>query len=135
MMENRGSAARAVAFEETAVEKKRRRLLQARGLPAGEKLLYLFSVVVCVALAALVISQYAEVTELNVEIQKVEEETKRIQEINRQLEAEKNMLSSGERIRRFAEMKGMVPAENVKPFPSPGDRKNLSEQADRDKQG
>jgi len=135
MMENRGSAARAVAFEETAVEKKRRRLLQARGLPAGEKLLYLFSVVVCVALAALVISQYAEVTELNVEIQKVEEETKRIQEINRQLEAEKNMLSSGERIRRFAEMKGMVPAENVKPVPSSGDRKNLSEQADRDKQG
>ncbi len=56
-MENRESAARAVAFEKIAVEKKRRRLLQARGLPAGEKLLYLFSVVVCVALAALVISR------------------------------------------------------------------------------
>lgn len=135
MMENRGSAARAVAFEETAVKKKKRRLLQTRGLPASEKLLYLFSVVVCVTLAALVISQYAKVTELNMEIQKVEEEAKWLQEINRQLEAEKNMLSSGERIRRFAEMRGMVPAENVKPFPSANGRKNLSEQADRDKRG
>ena len=135
MMENRGSAARAVAFEEAAVKKKKRRLLQAKGLPASEKLLYLFSVVVCVALAALVISQYAEVTELNVEIQKVEEEAKKIMEINRQLEAEKNMLSSGERIRQFAETRGMVPAENVKPFPSSTDRENLNKQADRDKRG
>lgn len=123
MMENRGSAAKAAVFEEAAVKKKKRRLLQARGLPAGEKLLYLFSVVVCVALAVLVISQYAKVTELNMEIQKVEEEAKRIQEINRQLEAEKNMLSSGERIRRFAEMRGMVPVEDIKPFP-PSDVRN-----------
>ena len=135
MMENRGGAARAIAYEEVAVKKKKRRLLKAKGLPASEKILYLSSVVICVALAALVISQYAKVTELNVEIQKVEQEMKRLQEINRQLEAEKNTLSSGERIRRFAEMRGMVPVENVKPFPSSKHQKDLSEQTEADKQG
>jgi cell division protein FtsL len=135
MMENRGNAARAVSFEETAARQKRRRLSQAKGIPAGEKLLYLFSVVICVALATLVISRYAEVTELNVEIQKVEEEAKRIEEINRQLETEKKMLSSGERIRQFAEMRGMIPAENVKPFPSLTGREDPEKRAARDKRG
>ena len=134
MMENREAPPERSPLKRP-LSKKREGGFCRRGDCPPERNYRIVQLVVCVALAALVISQYAEVTELNVEIQKVEEETKRIQEIKRQLEAEKNMLSSGERIRRLREMKGMVPAENVKPFPSSGDRKNLSEQADRDKQG
>lgn len=108
MRENQGSAAVALDYQVAAEEKKKKNLIR-QGISASEKLLYLLSVVVCVALASLVLSLYARVTETNVQIQKQKREVERLQEVNRQLETEQRELSRGERIRKFAEERGMVP--------------------------
>jgi cell division protein FtsL len=77
------------------------------GMPVGEKLLYLFSVVVCVALLLTVVSRFAKVTELNVAIHATELAIEKAQKENLQLETEKRKLESPERIRKFAESKGL----------------------------
>lgn len=107
MRENRSNVAvaRPLTDSTAAVKKKKKPLL--KGLPIGEKLLYLFSILVCVTLALTVISGYAKITELNVAIQKTENEIKQAQKVNLKLETEKKKLGSVERIREFAESKGL----------------------------
>ncbi|MFC4076539.1 cell division protein FtsL [Salinithrix halophila] len=116
MREYRGNTSVAYQLEsqpKVAAQRESRPL--RRGLPAGEKILYLFSVIICVALASLVLSRYAAVAELNVKLQKVEQETVQLQDTNQQLESEQKELKSGERIRRYAEDKGMILAERNRP--------------------
>jgi cell division protein FtsL len=81
---------------------------QKHGLTSGEKLVYLMSVVVCVVIASLVLSRHAMLTEINMEVQKLEREAAELTESNRQLSTEVDSLGSGERIRQFAEEKGMI---------------------------
>ncbi|MFC7442321.1 cell division protein FtsL [Laceyella putida] len=73
----------------------------------GEKLLYLFSVVVCVALALVVLSKYAKVNELNVALEEAKTAVEEAHKVNFKLEAEKKKLEDVERIRKFAESNGL----------------------------
>ncbi|SHE62286.1 cell division protein FtsL [Seinonella peptonophila] len=109
MRENQGNAALAYS-----VEKQNQKKLKAGSkkapriaLPVGEKLLYLFSIVVCVLLASVVLAKYAEVTALNVSIQEISTEVEKTKEVNLQLESEKKRLGSMERVRKFAEEQGL----------------------------
>jgi cell division protein FtsL len=110
MKEDRWNVAVARPLTPAAQERKKRESKQQpllKGLPVGEKLLYLSSVVVCVTLITTVISQYARATELSVHIQKTEQQIEKAQKVNLQLETEKKNLESAERIRQFAESKGL----------------------------
>lgn len=78
-----------------------------KGFPVGEKLLYLFSVLICVALALIVTSKHAKVAELNLGIQNMDTRVQEMNKMNVQLQTQKEQLSSIENIRTFAEHKGL----------------------------
>ncbi|RAL26009.1 hypothetical protein [Thermoflavimicrobium daqui] len=121
MRENRGNVAVALPFgQSTAATKpkqKRRPRLKVIGLTTGEKVLYLLSVLVGVLLALVVISKYAEVTELNASINQTDTEIRKVKEVNLQLDTEKKKLNNTERIRDFAEKNGLY-LDTVKSLPS-----------------
>lgn len=78
-----------------------------KGVPIGEKVLYLLSVIICVSLALVVIAKHARVTELNLSIRNIETQIHDTNKLNLQLEAQKEQRSSIEAIRNFAEEKGL----------------------------
>jgi cell division protein FtsL len=96
------------------------RMEPVHGLTTGEKLLYLLSVVVCVALASVILSKYAELTALNLSAQQLDHRIQELQETNQQLEIQQKQLSSGERTREYAERKGMKQVKSYKTLPVPG---------------
>ena len=108
MREDRFNGAAAKQLDKPYIgERKEKRLTPLKAFPTGERLLYLFSIILCVALAVLVLSRYAKVSELNVAIQNTELEIQKVEKENLQLETEANKLRSVERIRKFAEQKGL----------------------------
>ena len=118
MKRERGNTA--IAFPYLKVEPKPQELKKIkprviRGFTAGEKLLYLFSVVLCAALASWIIAKSAHVTELEVSVQKLEKQIQEVKEANLQLESATKKLSSAERIRKFAEKSGFVFIPTVRP--------------------
>lgn len=73
MRENRWNEAVARPLDTgTEVRKSRQKLPRLKTLPVAEKILYLFSIILCVTMALTVLSRYAKVTELNVAIRKTE---------------------------------------------------------------
>ncbi|SDW05784.1 cell division protein FtsL [Marininema mesophilum] len=119
MREYRGNASTAFQLESRPKKAdQRERQPRKPGFPVGEKLLYLFSVVICVALALLVLSRYAAATELSMKLSKVEQEASQSQETIQELESQQKELKSGERIRRYAEDRGMVLQEKNSLGPS-----------------
>lgn len=109
MRENQGNVALVFPVEKPkdwGKPTKRSRKSLSKGLPMGEKLLYLFSVILCVALAAVILTRYAKVTELNMAIRETEIKIEKSKEVNLQLETEKSKLENVERIRKFAEEQG-----------------------------
>lgn len=107
MRENWNTAVARPLNPSSTVETKKRKRVLFRGVSVGEKLVYLFSVIICVALTVAVISQYAKVTELNIAMSQVEKEIDQTKKVNLQLETEKKKMESVERIRKFAESKGL----------------------------
>ncbi len=86
-----------------------------KGLPAGEKLLYLASVVICIVFAILVMTRYAQLTELDVSIQQTEKQISKAKEVNLQLESEKMKANSLEKIRQFAVQNGLQVIPSFQP--------------------
>jgi len=77
------------------------------GLTTGEKLFYLFSVIVCIFFCILIVSNYLKITQLSFAISKADMTLKELTRQNLLLEAEVKKLSSVENIRKFAENKGL----------------------------
>lgn len=107
MRENQGNVALAVPVKRKQAPVKAAKSLKKAYLTVGEKLLYLFSVVICVLLASIVLSKYAKVAELNVSIHQVTTQIDQTKKVNLQLETEKKKLGSVERVRKFAEDRGL----------------------------
>ncbi|MBD1371315.1 hypothetical protein IC620_02970 [Hazenella sp. IB182357] len=105
MRENRWneSVARPLVDSKKYVQRKKKKKALLLRLPVGEKILYLASIIVCVFLALCVTSWKAEVTELKVAISQTETAIQEGEKVNLQLNAEKQELTSVERIRQFAE--------------------------------
>ena len=106
MRENQGNVALAVPVRRKQEPVRATKHLKTY-LTVGEKLLYLFSVVICVLLALVVLSKYARVAELNVSIHHVAQQVDQTKKVNLQLESEKKKLGSVERVRKFAENQGL----------------------------
>jgi cell division protein FtsL len=117
MRESRGNTAFAVPFEKTVVKPEKQERPKRVGLPAGEKLLYLGSVVLCVTLSAFVLSQHATSAQLNMQTQQLEQQAAELKESNQQLQAELAQLKSSKRIREFARDNGMKLVDRMQTLP------------------
>lgn len=117
MRKERGNVAVAIQYPKTTTGTRKKRKVRQRikRLPASEKILYLCSIIICVALAVVVVSRYAVVAELNVAIEKQSEAIQQTKEVNLQLESDIKELSSIERIREFAKEHGLKLIPSIRP--------------------
>ncbi|CAG7605648.1 Cell division protein FtsL [Paenibacillus solanacearum] len=84
-----------------------------KSLPVQEKLLYLFTVAICVVVAGLIIWRYAQIYEMNTNINKIEQKIKQLEAENSVLKHKVDALSSPERLGEEAKKLGLVvPDEN-----------------------
>jgi cell division protein FtsL len=98
--------------ETTQPVRQREKVIRRRQLPMGEKLLYLFTVAVFVIVAGVVIFRYAQIYQVNRQIQemnrKYDQTTMQIKELQREVER----LSDPGRIKDIASKQlGMVPVD------------------------
>jgi cell division protein FtsL len=70
--------------------RQREKVIRRRQLPVGEKLLYMFTVVICAVVAGLIIYRYAEIYQMNRQIQDMnrtyEQTTGQMKELQREVE-------------------------------------------------
>ncbi|OCT17103.1 cell division protein FtsL [Paenibacillus pectinilyticus] len=71
-------------------------------LPAQEKMLYLFTVVLCVIVAGVIIWRYAAIYQMNADIQKMQGEIREVQAQNSALKQEVEKLQSPDRLKEEA---------------------------------
>lgn len=100
-----------------------RRVVKRRQLPLGEKLLYLFTVAVCVVVACFILFRYAQIYELNRNIQHQKQQVEQLTGQMKELQREVERLRDPERIRKAAASQGYVPL----------DQQRITISADREK--
>ena len=94
--------------QEPYAQEIRKKVVRRRPLPVQEKLLYLFTVVVCVMAASVIIFRYAEIYRMNLEIREL---TQRYEQLNvqiKELERKVETLSDPNEITEKAIELGMV---------------------------
>lgn len=90
------------------IKEKKRVVVTRKSLPVQEKLLYLFTVVICVIVAGVIISRYAQIYSINLEIKQLNSDYQTMNVELEDLKKQVEMLSDPERIRKLAETQGMV---------------------------
>ncbi|WP_224722411.1 cell division protein FtsL [Paenibacillus vietnamensis] len=90
------------------IKEKKRVVVTRKSLPVQEKLLYMFTVVICVIVAGVIISRYAQIYSMNLEIKQLNSDYQAVNVELEDLKKQVEMLSDPERIRRLAETQGMV---------------------------
>lgn len=80
-----------------------------RSLPMQEKLLYLFTVAVCVTVACAVIWRYAQIYQINAEIHRIEGKISQLEAENSSLKQEISKLQNPQRLVDEAKKRGFVP--------------------------
>lgn len=82
---------------------------RVRTISAGEKLLYLFSIVIFAAVAGFIIMRYVEIYQLNARIHSIEAEIKRAEIEFQSLKHKIAILDEPERMRAIGEQLGLKP--------------------------
>jgi len=82
---------------------------RARSMPVQEKLLYLFTVAICVVVACVVIWRYAQIYEMNTRIYKIESQINQLEAENSRLKQEIDKLQSPQRLIDEAKKRGFQP--------------------------
>jgi len=104
---------------ETDADAERRRqpakqkVLLKKTLPTGEKLLYLFTLIVCFAVMGLMSYRYAAIYETNSQLVKMESEIKALEEEGQRLKNEAAKLNDPERLLREAIQLGLLPPDEA----------------------
>ncbi|MFE5319875.1 cell division protein FtsL [Paenibacillus sp. NPDC056579] len=98
--------------KKVSVKETKKVVYRNKSLPVQEKLLYLFTVLVCVAVASLIIWRYAQIYEMNTKILKLETDIQKLQAENSVLKHKVDGLSSPDRLRQEATKLGMVPPDD-----------------------
>jgi cell division protein FtsL len=80
-----------------------RKVYRKKAIPVQEKLLYLFTVVLCVIVAGTIVWRYAQIYEMNTEIHTIETQIKQLQAENDILKQQWNKANDPERLRTEAE--------------------------------
>jgi cell division protein FtsL len=80
-----------------------RKVYRKKAIPVQEKLLYLFTVVLCVIVAGTIVWRYAQIYEMNTEIHTIETQIKQLQAENDILKQQWNKANDPARLRSEAE--------------------------------
>jgi len=84
-----------------------------RSIPVGEKLLYLFTVFLFVAVASFILYRYAELYRLNKEIQTTKAEYETLEDDSKELQRQIDQLRDPSRIRELALQYGLQPLDQA----------------------
>lgn len=94
--------------QQPAIKETKRLVKTRKSLPVQEKLLYMFTVLMCVVVAGVIIFRYAQIYDMNLEIKKLNNNYQTMNVEMEDLKKQVEMLSNPERIRNLAEKQGMV---------------------------
>nr|WP_232242612.1 cell division protein FtsL [Paenibacillus sp. GSMTC-2017] len=94
--------------QQQVIKETKRTLVKRKSLPVQEKLLYLFTVLICVVVAGVIIFRYAQIYDMNLQIKKMNTEYNSLNIEMEELKKQVEMLSDPERIRKMAVLQGMV---------------------------
>lgn len=94
---------------EKKVRETTRTVVRKKAIPMQEKLLYLFTIVVCVVVAGFIIFRYAQIYEMNVQMQKISKEIETLKQENIKLETKIAQLQNPQRIAEEAQKLGFAP--------------------------
>ncbi|TMV46667.1 cell division protein FtsL [Paenibacillus mesophilus] len=95
------------------VQEQKKVVVKRRTIPVQEKLLYLFTVIVCVLVAGAIIWRYAQIYELNTRMQQIESQIKALQIENNKLKLEITKYQDPKRLLDQAKQLGLVPNEDL----------------------
>lgn len=101
-MEEQVNREKTVRIRET-----KRKVYRKKAIPVQEKLLYLFTVLLCVIVAGTIIWRYAQIYEMNTEIHTIETQIKTLQAENDILKQQWNKANDPDRLRIEAEKTGL----------------------------
>ncbi|UKS30281.1 cell division protein FtsL [Paenibacillus sp. HWE-109] len=90
---------RTVAKPKVKIKETTKVVYRNKSLPTQEKMLYLFTVVLCVIVAGVIIWRYAAIYQMNTSILKMQSEIKEIQAQNSALKQEVEKLQSPDRLK------------------------------------
>lgn len=93
-----------------------------KSLPVQEKMLYLFTVLLCVVVAGVIIWRYASIYQMNAHIMKVQHDIRELQAENSALKQDVEKLQSPDRLKEEAKRLGLRP-QDEKPAAPPAQTK------------
>jgi cell division protein FtsL len=99
--------------QETVIRETKKVVVKRKSLPVQEKLLYLFTVLICVVVAGVIIFRYAQIYDMNLQITQLNKEYQTINVELEEMKKQVEMLNDPERIRKLAESQGMVSSLDV----------------------
>ncbi|WP_313998508.1 septum formation initiator family protein [uncultured Paenibacillus sp.] len=94
---------------QASAQTKTRVVVRRKSLPVQEKLLYLFTVVMCVVVAGVIIFRYAQIYQMNLQIKQLTEKYETLSVQQKELQRKYETLSDPGMIKRKAEELGMIP--------------------------
>ncbi|OMF21048.1 cell division protein FtsL [Paenibacillus sp. FSL H8-0548] len=94
--------------QQTVIKETKRLVKTRKSIPVQEKLLYMFTVLMCVVVAGVIILRYAQIYDMSIDIKKLNNEYQTMNIEMEDLKKQVEMLSDPERIRKLAESQGMV---------------------------
>lgn len=98
--------------QKVSVKETKKVVYRNKTLPVQEKLFYLFTVLVCVVVASLIIWRYAQIYEINTKILDMETKIQMLQAENSGLKRKVDALSAPDRLREEAIKMGMGPSDD-----------------------
>jgi cell division protein FtsL len=103
------------AGQKVKIKETRKVVVRNKALPVQEKLLYLFIVVIFVAVAGAILWRYAQIYQMNKQILLMQQQIRQVQAENSALKQEVEKLQSNDRLREQAMQWGFVPPEEAQP--------------------
>lgn len=107
-------------IKKVKVQEHKKTVIKRKTIPMQEKLLYLFTVIVCVIVAGAIIWRYAQIYEMNTRIQKIENEIKTLQIENNKLKLEITKFQDPKKLLKQAQELGLVPSDDLNQVTSGG---------------
>lgn len=102
------------------IRETRKVVYKARTIPVQEKLMYLFTVAICVVVASVIVWRYAQIYEVNRNIQDIQGQIKQLESENGLLKQQVNKLMDPNRLKLDAEKSGLTPVDENQIVRVPG---------------
>lgn len=98
--------------QKVKIRETRKVVYKNKPLPVQEKMLYLFTVVLCVLVAGVIIWRYAQIYQMNAHMLKMQQDIREIQAENSALKQEVEKLQSTDRLMEEAKKMGFKPYDD-----------------------